>query len=155
VFLNDGTGAKLGYYLTRAATLETGRCLEDGSRPLRLTVTLGSNAPRTGLPRSVLGLGLAGEGIVRTNVLVYAPTGGSPVAATQDGAQTDFGTGFEKGREVAVLAVDLAPGARSTIVIDLVTAPLAGRDAVEPRLVTTPGITPWTTRLQPGPACEK
>ncbi|WP_432984405.1 DUF4012 domain-containing protein [Dactylosporangium sp. CA-233914] len=155
VFLNDGTGAKLGYYLTRAVTLETGRCLEDGARPLRLTVTLGSTAPKTGLPRSVLGLGLAGEGIIRTNVLVYAPTGGSPVAATQDGAETDFGTGYEKGREVAVVAVDLAPGASSTLVVDLVTAPMKSQGALEPRLITTPGISPWTTRLQPGRTCEK
>ncbi|WP_433055273.1 DUF4012 domain-containing protein [Dactylosporangium sp. CS-033363] len=155
VFLNDGTGAKLGYYLTREVALETGRCLEDGSRPLRLTVTLGSNAPKSGLPRSVTGLALAGEGVLRTNVLVYAPAGGSPIAAKQDGAEIDFGSGYEKGREVAVVPVDLAPGAKSTVVVDLVTGPLATKGAVEPRLITTPGITPWTTRLQPGRSCEK
>ncbi|MGI5246790.1 DUF4012 domain-containing protein [Dactylosporangium sp. CA-139066] len=155
VFLDDGTGAKLGYYLTRSVQLESGRCLPDGTRPLRLTVTLGSTAPKTGLPRSVLGLGLAGEYTVRTNVLVYAPAGGSPVSATQDGAPTDFGTGLDKGREVAVFTVDLAPGAQSTLVVDLATPPLPVQEAVEPRLVLTPGITPWTTRLQPGRACEK
>ncbi|GAA3274380.1 DUF4012 domain-containing protein [Dactylosporangium vinaceum] len=154
VFLNDGTGAKLGYYLTRSVQLDTGRCLDDGSRPLRLTVTLGSNAPKSGLPRSVLGLSLAGEGVIRTNVLVYAPTGGSPVAARQDGTEVDFGTGYEKGREVAVFPVDLAPGATSTIVVDLVTAPLDTRDAIEPRLITTPGIQPWATRLTPGRQCR-
>ncbi|MFI5906110.1 DUF4012 domain-containing protein [Dactylosporangium sp. NPDC051541] len=155
VFLNDGTGAKLGYYLTRSVRLDTGRCLDNGARPLRLTVTLGSNAPKSGLPRSVLGLSLAGEGVIRTNVLVYAPTGGSPIAARQDGADVDFGTGYEKGREVAVFPVDLAPGATSTIVVDLETAPLDTKGAVEPRLITTPGIAPWTTRLQPGRSCEK
>jgi hypothetical protein len=158
LFLNDGTGAKLGYYLSRGATLETGRCLEDGSRPLRLTVTLASAVPRTGLPRSVLGLGLAGDYTVRTNVMVYAPTGGSPVAATQDGAPVDFGAGVDKGREVAVFTVDLAPGARTTLVVDLVTAPLPRGDAagaVRPRLITTPGIAPWSVRVQPGRTCEK
>ncbi|WP_433612796.1 DUF4012 domain-containing protein [Dactylosporangium sp. CA-139114] len=155
VFLNDGTGAKLGYYLTHSVTLEAGRCLDDGTRPLRLTVELGSTAPGSGLPRSVLGLGLAGEGVLRTNVLVYAPSGGSPIAAKQDGAEVDFGTGYEKGREVAVLAVDLAPGAKSTLVVDLVSGPTGTKGAVEPRLITTPGVSPWTTRLQPGPSCEK
>ncbi|MER7007981.1 DUF4012 domain-containing protein [Dactylosporangium sp. NPDC000555] len=155
VFLNDGTGAKLDYYLSRSATLETGRCLEGGMRPLRLSVTLASNAPKTGLPRGVLGLGLAGDYTMRTNVLVYAPTGGSPVAARQDGAPVDFGTGLEKDREVAVFTVDLAPGAQSTIVVDLVTAAMPAQDTVEPRLITTPGVTPWTTRLSPGPACQK
>ncbi|MEV6928834.1 DUF4012 domain-containing protein [Dactylosporangium sp. NPDC051485] len=155
VFLNDGTGAKLDYYLTRSVSLETGRCLDGGARPLRVTITLGSTAPAKGLPRSVLGLGLAGDYTVRTNVLVYAPTGGSPVAARQDGAEVDFGTGLDKGREVAVFTVDLAPGAHSTLVVDLVTGPLPAQEAAEPRLILTPGITPWTTRLQPGRACEK
>jgi hypothetical protein len=155
VFLDDGTGAKLGYYLTRSVSLDIGRCLQDGTRPLRLTVTLASNAPKTGLPRSVLGLGLAGDYTVRTNVLVYAPAGGSPVAATQDGAPADFGTGLDKGREVAVLTVDLAPGATSTLVVDLATAKLPPQETVSPRLVLTPGITPWASRLAPGRSCEK
>ncbi|WP_344615447.1 DUF4012 domain-containing protein [Dactylosporangium salmoneum] len=155
VFLNDGTGAKLGYYLTRSVSLETGRCLDGGARPLRVTITLGSTAPAQGLPRSVLGLGLAGDYTVRTNVMVYAPPGGSPVSARQDGAEVDFGTGLDKGREVAVFTVDLAPGAHSTLVVDLVTGPLPAQEAAEPRLILTPGISPWTTRLQPGRACEK
>ena len=87
-----------------------GECLEDGSRHLRLTVRLASNAPKTGLPRSVLGLGLAGDYTIRTNVMVYLPTGGAPVDATQDGAPVDYGSGVELGRAVAVFTVDLAPG---------------------------------------------
>ncbi|GGM85899.1 DUF4012 domain-containing protein [Dactylosporangium sucinum] len=154
VFLNDGTGAKLGYYLTRSVELSVGPCLEDGSRQLGLVVTLGSNAPRAGLPRSVLGLGLAGAYTVRTNVMVYAPTGGTPVAAVQDGVPVDFGTGDDKGRTVAVLTVDLAPGARSTVKLALITGPLHG-GRVTPRLVTTPGIGPWAVQVRPGEACSK
>ncbi|WP_432834229.1 DUF4012 domain-containing protein [Dactylosporangium sp. CA-092794] len=155
VFLNDGTGAKLGYYLTRSVSVQTGRCLAGGARPLRVTVTLGSNAPARGLPPSVLGLGLAGPSVVRTNVLVYAPTGGSPVAARQDGAEVDLGTGLEKGREVAVFTVDLAPGAHSTLVVDLVTGPLPNQGAVTPRLLLTPGSAPWNSRISAGPPCDK
>ncbi|MEV0570093.1 DUF4012 domain-containing protein [Dactylosporangium sp. NPDC050588] len=156
VFLNDGTGAKLGYYLTREAELSAGECLEDGSRHLRLTVKLGSTAPASGLPRSVLGLGLAGDYTVRTNVMVYMPTGGAPVDATQDGAPVDYGSGFELGRTVAVFTVDLKPGQSSTLALNLITGPLPSPSAAfTPRLVTTPGIAPWTLRLQSAPRCGK
>jgi hypothetical protein len=156
VFLNDGTGAKLGYYMTREASLMPGECLEDGSRHLRLRVTLASGAPRTGLPRSVLGLGLAGEYTIRTNVMVYLPSGGAPVDATQDGVPVDYGSGFELGRTVAVFTVDLAPGKRSTIELNLITGPLpVPGSAFTPRLLTTPGIGPWTLRLQSAEACGK
>ncbi|GAA0714871.1 DUF4012 domain-containing protein [Dactylosporangium roseum] len=154
VFLNDGTGAKLGYYLTRAVELTVGPCLEDGTRQLGLTVTLGSNAPRTGLPRSVLGLGLAGEYTVRTNVMVYAPTGGMPVAAVQDGKAVEFGTGMDKGRAVAVIPVDLAPGARSTVKLALITGAVRN-GALTPRLITTPGVAPWASQVRSGAACPK
>ncbi|MET7420472.1 DUF4012 domain-containing protein [Dactylosporangium sp. NPDC005555] len=154
VFLNDGTGAKLGYYMTREASLTPGECLEDGSRHLLLTVELASTAPRTGLPRSVLGLGLAGDYTIRTNVMVYLPSGGAPVDATQDGAPVDYGSGFEKGRAVAVFTVDLAPGKSSTLSLNLITGPVPSA-GFTPRLVTTPGITPWTLRLQSAERCGK
>ncbi|MDG6100823.1 DUF4012 domain-containing protein [Dactylosporangium aurantiacum] len=156
VFLNDGTGAKLGYYLTREAGLSAGECLEDGSRHLKLTVRLASTAPSAGLPRSVLGLGLAGEYVIRTNVMVYLPSGGAPVDATQDGAPVDYGSGFELGRTVAVFTVDLAPGRSSTLELNLITGPLPVPGAAfTPRLLTTPGIAPWTLRLQSAEACGK
>lgn len=156
VFLNDGTGAKLGYYMSREADLSAGECVEDGSRHLRLTVKLASSAPKSGLPRSILGLGLAGEGTIRTNVMVYLPTGGAPVDATQDGAPVDYGSGFELGRTVAVFTVDLPPGKSSTLVLNLITGPLpVPGSAFTPRLVTTPGIAPWTLRLQSAEACGK
>ncbi len=156
VFLNDGTGAKLGYYMTRAAELRADACQEDGSRLLRLTVTLASNAPSSGLPRSVLGLGLAGPYTMRTNVMVYLPTGGAPVDARQDGAPVDYGSGVDVGRSVAVFTVDLPPGKSSTIELNLITGalPVPG-SAFTPRLVTTPGITPWALRLQSAEACGK
>ena len=77
VFLNDGSGAKLGYYLRPSATLAVGDCRPDGRRGLRLRVTLRSSAPKSGLSESVLGLGLAGDPYtVRTLVSVHSPAGG-------------------------------------------------------------------------------
>jgi len=157
VFLNDGSGAKLGYYLTHTATLAVGDCLEEDARELRLRVTLGSTAPRSGLPKSVTGLALSGNPYtVRTNLLVFSPTGGAVVDATLDGAEVDVGTGVERDRAVSVVTVDLPPGVTKTFDVTLLTGPLPRRAGpVAARLVTTPAVTPWATAVTPGRACGK
>jgi hypothetical protein len=156
VFLNDGTGAKLGYYLTQAASLETGGCAQDGSRELRLKVTIGSTAPPSGLSASVTGLALAGEPTtVRTNVMIFSPTGGAVADANLDGTELEFGTGVEHGRSVAVATIDLPPGARSTLAVTVITGPLPVKGTVRPRLVTTPMVSPWKTDVGRGAPCEK
>jgi len=154
VFLNDGTGAKLGYYLTQEAKLETGGCAADGSRELRLKVTIGSSAPASGLSPSVTGLALAGEpGTIRTNVMVFSPTGGTIADVNLDGTEFEVGTGVEHGRAVAVATVDLPPGARSTISFTVITGPLPAHN-VRPRLVTTPMVAPWKTEIGRAGSCE-
>jgi len=165
VFLNDGSGAKLGYYLTHAAALTVGACMEDGTRELRLRVELGSTAPSSGLPPSVLGLGLSGAPYtLRTNVVVFSPVGGAVVDATLDGAPLELGTGVEQARAVSVATVDLPPGVRKTLDMTILTdvLPPAGAgsgagvaEPMRPVLRTTPGITPWALRVTPGPACGK
>jgi hypothetical protein len=157
VFLNDGTGAKLGYYVRRSVSLTAAGCLEDGTRELRLKVTLTSTAPKSGLPFSVTGLALGGPGnIVRTNVMIYSPTGGAAVDTKLNGADTDVGLGVEKGRAVSVVTVDLAPGQTATVETGLITGSLPGSvGAFMPRLITTPAVTPWTTAITSGPACKK
>jgi hypothetical protein len=156
VFLNDGSGAKLSYYLTHSATLSVGGCDADGSRELRLRVTLGSTAPRSGLSEAVTGLALSGDPYtVRTNVMVFSPTGGSVADATLDGAEAELGTGVENGRSVAIVTVDLAPGTSKTLAVTLITGPLSASAPVRPRLYTTPGVTPWPTEISSGPPCTK
>jgi hypothetical protein len=157
VFLNDGSGSKLSYYLTHSATLSVGNCDEDGGQELKLHMTLGSSAPRSGLPEYVLGLGLSGNPyVVRTNVMVFSPTGGSVVAATRNGADVDMGAGMEGDRAVGVFAVDLAPGATQTLDVTLLTGDLPSNAArTVPRLWTTPGVSPWPTTIKSGLACGK
>jgi hypothetical protein len=155
VFLNDGSGAKLGYYLSRTATLAVGDCLEENVRELRLRVTLGSTAPRSGLPKSVTGLALSGDPhTVRTNVLVFSPTGGGVVDAMMDGAEVEVGTGVERDRAVSVVTVDLPPGVTKTLDFTLLTGSLPqGAGPASARLITTPAVTPWATAVTPGRAC--
>ena len=140
VFLNDGSGAKLSYYLTHTVQLAVGQCLEDNSLELKLRVTLGSTAPKSGLPAYVLGLGLSGNPYtVRTNLMVYSPAGGNLVGTMVDGQQVDAGFGVERERSVGVITIDLPPGATKTIDVTLMSAPLpASSSEVVPALRTTP-----------------
>ena len=144
VFLNDGSGAKLGFYLTQAAHLSAAGCRSDGRRVLRLRVTLGSTAPRAGLPRYVLGLGLAGDPYTaRTNVSIFSPAGGALVDVRLDGAPVPVGAGIERGRAVGILPVDVAPGASRTLEATLLTAAVPLASTTAPRLWLTPAVTPW------------
>jgi hypothetical protein len=79
VFFNDGSRAKMDYYLQTSVVAEELECLPDGSRQVGVTITLTNGAPVdvAALPAYVTGDGaVVPVGEVRTNVLVYAPTGG-------------------------------------------------------------------------------
>jgi hypothetical protein len=155
VFLNDGSGAKLGYYLRPAAEL-VAACEPDGRLRLRLTVRLRSTAPRTGLSRYVLGLGLAGDPYTaRTNVSVFAPPGGALLDARLDGAAVPLGTGTEQGRFVGVVTVDVPPGGERTLEVTLHTAvPGPGAGWQRPALRTTPTVTPWQQIVRSPDTCR-
>jgi hypothetical protein len=157
VFLNDGSGAKLGYYLTHRADLAvTPTCRRDGRRELTLKVTLGSTAPRSGLPAYVLGLGLAGDPYTtRTNVSIYSPTGGTVVGMRLDGATQVFGSGRDRRRAVGIVTVDVRPRKHRTLEVSMLTGVPAGgyHGRVTPRLLTTPGITGWPQLTESGDAC--
>jgi uncharacterized protein DUF4012 len=156
VFLNDGSGAKLGYYLAQAASLRVGDCMEDGSRDLHLKLTVGSSAPTSGLPAYVTGLALSGDPYTaRTMVMIFSPTGGAVIGVRQAGKDLDFGSGLERDRGVAVISVDLPPGTSKTFDVLIQTGILPVTDrAISPRLWTTPGVRPWQTALVDGTKCQ-
>ncbi|WP_238449590.1 DUF4012 domain-containing protein [Micromonospora sp. 4G55] len=153
VFLNDGSGAKLGYYLKPTAQLTVGECQEEGRRQLRLRFSLHSSAPTSGLTRSVLGLGKAGDPYtIRTLVYVFSPAGGAVMGARIDGADAALGSGTERRRQVGVANVEVPPGATRTLDVDLLT----GRNtAGTPELWLTPTATPWTTQVVSAPSCNQ
>ncbi|WP_432826450.1 DUF4012 domain-containing protein [Dactylosporangium sp. CA-092794] len=144
VFLNDGTGGKLSYYLSPAASVSVGACRPDGRRELTVRVTLSSSAPSSGLPETVTGLAQAGPYVARSNVLVFAPTGGAIASAALDGAPAPMGTGVERGRMVGVVTLDVPPGGRRTVELTVLTRDTrTGPARIEPRLQTTPMARPW------------
>jgi hypothetical protein len=156
VFMNDGSGGKLSYYLTHAAELGAGACTEEGGRELHLKLTVGSSAPGAGLPAYVTGLALSGAPYTsRTNVMIFSPTGGGVVGISRNGKEVEFGTGIERGRAVGVLTVDLPPGSSQTYDVTIQTGALpAAQAALTPRLWTTPGVRPWRTAVTPGDRCK-
>jgi hypothetical protein len=155
LFLNDGTGAKLGYYLTRSGTVTVGGCRMDGRRELKVSVRLSSTAPTTGLPGVISGVGdVVPPYTLRTNLMVFSPTGGSIVDAKRDGSSSPVGSGSERGRAVAVVAVDLKPGKSSTVEITALTGRLSTGAGFTPDVWTTPGVNPWPVSVESAAACS-
>ncbi|MCO1595049.1 DUF4012 domain-containing protein [Micromonospora sp. RHAY321] len=153
VFLNDGSGAKLGYYLRPTANLTVGECQPDGRRELRLRVTLRSTAPKSGLSESVLGLGMAGDPYtMRTLVSIFSPAGGSVLDARLDGTEIAMGTGTERRRQVATANVEASPGAERALEVTLLTAKTGAGQA---ELWLTPTASPWTTQVHSAPSCDQ
>jgi hypothetical protein len=86
VYLNDGTGAKLDYYLDRDIAVTSVAC-DDGVQTLEVVVTMRSSVPAL-LPATVIAPGFgAPAGVIRTNVLTYAPVGGAVLESTLDGSR--------------------------------------------------------------------
>ncbi|BCJ56661.1 hypothetical protein C1I93_22665 [Micromonospora endophytica] len=153
VFLNDGSGAKLGYYLRQSADLTVGDCGTDRRRELKLRVTLRSTAPASGLSRSVTGLAMAGDPYtLRTLVSVYGPAGGVVRDARLDGTRTPMAAGTERHRQVATVNVEVGPGDSRTLEVSLLTGPT---DSGAAELWLTPTATPWTTHVVTAPNCSQ
>ncbi|GAA3655943.1 DUF4012 domain-containing protein [Microbacterium marinilacus] len=135
VYLNDGTGSKMGYYLRTDVTLVDSLARAGASE---LTLTLRSEAPddAASLPASVTGGGGYGvpAGIARTVVYIYVPQG-YDVSGLDAGGFTGFTRGTHGGHDVLVGYVDLAPGESATTRLTAgPTSPMNGR----PTILVTP-----------------
>lgn len=119
VYFNDGTGAKMDFYVRRKVRLVK-ECLVDGYSRVRLRVTLSNEAPMDAaavLPRLVTGGGLYGvpPGVVQTNVVSYGPAQARIETVHQDGVKTAFGSQLDGERPVATLTTRLKPGQESSV----------------------------------------
>lgn len=129
VYLNDGTGSKMDYYVKPVTTVGWEACTLDArdrtSDAVTLTLTLTNTAPAdaaTSLPGYVTGGGGFGGatdiavGTARTIAYLYLPEGYTLTEA----ARTDpggFGGGFHQGLQVLIFSTDLTPGASATATI--------------------------------------
>ena len=119
VYLNDGTAAKMDYYLDKKVSVGSSVCRKDGRPTSVVEVTLKNTAPAdaaTSLPRYVTGGGDFGTepGKIKTLVAVYAPPNAIYLGASQDGKAAGLQTTVDGDHPVAQLRTLLAPGQSTT-----------------------------------------
>ncbi|WP_308930049.1 DUF4012 domain-containing protein [Arthrobacter sp. SLBN-112] len=142
VYFNDGTGAKMDYYVKRTVQLVK-ECPADGYEQTTVRVTSTNTAPTdaaTSLPAYVTGAGIYGvaPGTVQTNIISYGPVQSNVESATMDGQKTPFAPYLHANRPVGVVAQQLAPGESKTVEFTF------GKivQQTEPNLVVTPTVQP-------------
>lgn len=140
VYFNDGTGAKMDYYVQRSVQLVK-ECAVDGYEQTTVRITSTNTAPAdaaTSLPVYVTGDGSFGvpPGSVQTNLVAYGPVQANIETTKVDGQKTDFAPYIHSNRPVGVLAIRLAPGETRTVEFTF------GKivQHTEPNLVVTPSV---------------
>jgi hypothetical protein len=140
VYFNDGTGAKMDYYVKRTVQLIK-ECSQGGYEQTSVRITSTNTAPAdaaTALPAYVTGGGHFGipPGSVQTNIVAYGPVQANMENAKVQGQRTDFASYQHSNRPVGVLAVRLAPGESRTVEFTF------GKivQHTEPNLVVTPTV---------------
>ncbi|MBZ4487653.1 DUF4012 domain-containing protein [Microbacterium sp. cx-55] len=130
VYVNDGTGSKMDYYMTLGTGVAW--CTDTESTPdAALTVTLRDDAPAdaASLPAYITGNGGFGveAGLTETITYLYLPEGSEVVATSSSGggSETGFGTGTDSGRTVLTWSTTLRPGEEATATVRVRTPPTA------------------------------
>ncbi|MDJ0455836.1 DUF4012 domain-containing protein [Arthrobacter sp. NQ7] len=141
-YFNDGTGAKMDYYVKRTVQLVR-ECPKDGYQETTVRVISTNTAPADAaraLPAYVTGGGHYGvpAGTIQTNVVAYGPAQSNIESASLDGEKTPFAPHFQASRPVGIVAQQLAPGETKTLEFTF------GKivQHAEPNLVVTPSVQP-------------
>lgn len=142
VYFNDGTGAKMDYYVKRTVQIIK-ECPADGYEQTMIRITNANIAPAdaaTSLPAYVTGGGAFGvpAGTVQTNIVAYGPVQATVESAKVDGEKTPFAPYLHGDRPVGIVAQQLAPGESKTVEFTF------GKivQHTEPNLVVTPTVQP-------------
>ncbi len=143
VYLNDGTGSKMDYYLEKSVAVGSSVCREDGRPTSVVQVTIKNTAPAdaaTSLPPYVTGGGAFGTapGDIKTLIAVYAPTNQVYLGATRDGKGVGVQTAMDGGHPVAQLRTVLRPGEATTFRVAFLGETEYAKAGID--AVTTPGV---------------
>jgi len=151
VFLNDGSGVKLSYYLHPSLTVTAGDCTGPGVRRVTVQVALQDGSPSSGLTDYVASWDKVPPYVLRTTAVLMVPTNGTFVGATQDGQPAAVTTGVDHGRSVTAVTVDLQPGQASTLTYQLDVPAVGG--VVTPTVRFTPLRQAWAVDAAPFAGC--
>lgn len=144
VYFNDGTGAKMDYYVKRTVQLIK-ECPVDGYQQTTVRVTSTNNAPldaATALPAYVTGGGMfdVPPGSVQTNIVAYGPVQANVETTKLNSQKTGFAPYIHDNRPVGMYTVRLAPG--ESKVVDFTFGKIV--QYTEPNVVVTPTLQPVT-----------
>lgn len=119
VYFNDGTGAKMDYWIKRSVQVVKD-CTRDGYREIAVRVTSTNTAPTdaaSSLPPYVTGGGVFGvpAGTVQTNVVAYGPAQSNIDTVVKDGKKIPFAAQRHGQRSVGTTTIQLAPGASTSL----------------------------------------
>ncbi|MFP3461290.1 DUF4012 domain-containing protein [Arthrobacter globiformis] len=119
VYFNDGTGAKMDYYVKRTVQIME-ECGINGYSQVRVRVTSTNTAPKDAastLPKYVTGGGTYGvpEGSVQTNLTAYGPVQSNVEAVFVSDKKVGFASHRHANRPVGAVTIRLAPGQSSTV----------------------------------------
>lgn len=140
IYFNDGTGAKMDYYVRRKIQIIK-ECPADGYEQIKVRVTSTNTAPADAaksLPAYVTGDGAFGvpPGLVQTNIVAYGPVQANVESAAVDGQKTPFAPYIHANRPVGVIAQQLAPG--ETKIVEFTFDKIVQH--TEPNLDVTPTV---------------
>ena len=148
-YFNDGTGAKMDYYVRRTVQLQRS-CTPEGYLQYTLAATLtntaGADAAES-LPAYVTGGGVFGvaPGTVQTNFVGYGPDKSRLQTARINGEPVPLGSHLHAERPVGVLTTRLAPGETVTVELDFTNVVQQST----PSLDVTPTIQPMSEVVLP------
>ncbi|GAB5077197.1 DUF4012 domain-containing protein [Arthrobacter sp. AD-310] len=140
VYFNDGTGAKMDYYMKRSVQLIK-ECAEDGYEQVTVRVISTNLAPKDAgavLPNYVTAGGAYGvpPGSVQTNIVAYGPIQSMVETVRLEGQRSAFAPYMHSNRPVGVIALQVAPGETKTV--DFAFSKIVQH--TEPNLVVTPTV---------------
>jgi hypothetical protein len=143
LWLNDGTGGKMGGFLDIDIATASSQCRLDGRAEVLVRLTMTSTAPPDAgdvLPGDVTGRGMFGTGVgdIGTSVAVAAPPGTFLSSVTKEGEPARVAQAVEDDRPTTVLRVNLSPGERNVVEFRFVAAQSG---PASPVVIHTPMLT--------------
>jgi hypothetical protein len=139
LFINDGSGSKIGYYVDVDTTVTNHMCPDGSLAGQTITITFAHtfDGDVDDLPRYVNGGGVfVSAGEFQASVLLYPAAGTGVTGLTVDGEAAQLQPEKQNGRSMSNAWLTLAPGETSTFIYEVVANE---QGLLAPSVTVTPG----------------